>query len=182
MKKFEQGEIIVIKGMDLGSVFDPKILLSEPAFKSVPRYHVNHVGMSDLINSVAPFSGIGDISFQEISVISSEHFHLDPRALGSLSEGIINFPKERRDLSPQELLWAIYSLVFLSDNPQTEHPPLLNKGTMTNGLLSLEDVVVLQLIGFYNVKRGWNCSKFRLAELTEKDFQHPMFNKFLIAV
>ncbi len=185
MKNFTEGDIFTIKGMKHGEVFNPEVFLIEPDSKNMPRYHIREEGaLAGLIRKTKPFSKVSEVSFLPVIVSSSVgHCSWEEQSQGTLNEiESLDFFKRRIQLSDEQFLWAMFNLIYSSDNPDIKNGPLLNKGEEATYLLTSEATTLFQLIGSYDTKRGWNCALFYLDQLSDEDKDKPSMNKILIAI
>ncbi|MFA4941427.1 MAG: hypothetical protein WC582_02410 [Patescibacteria group bacterium] len=174
-KEFKIGDIIVIKGMRDGESFDPKILLINSTSRSDLRCYIN-VLLLNLIQQTKPFTGVKEIKLLPISIIG-----WGEESEASLAEiEAKDFFERRTDLTTEEFLWATSRLLFASDNPDTKNPPLLNKQEFATFLIMKEAFTMFQLIGSYNIRRGWSCNTFDLSKIKPENKTAPMINRVLL--
>lgn len=184
MKNFTAGDIFTIKGMKPEEFFNPEVLLIKPSSRNMPRYHIYEKGiLAGLIRKTKPFSNVSGMSFLPVTVSSSVgHSSWEEQSQGTLNEiGSLDFFNRIIKLSDEQFIWAMFNLINSSDNPDL-NGPLLNKREQATYLITSETVTLLQLIGSYDITRGWNCAHFYLDKLSDEDKSKPLMNKILIAV
>jgi hypothetical protein len=179
-KKYEVGRKIIIPGNESGKKLDPKILIQENAY---PRYYLSGLLFNQITKEGEPFIYQNETNLLPITVSCPGYSFLDEESQACVFDlEKESFFQQRADLSPAALIWLVYSLINLSNNPSINNPPLLNKGEYATYLFSAKEVIMFQLVGSYGQKRGWNCASFALANLSREDKKTVLINKILIPI
>lgn len=182
MKEFEINDIIVIKGMKEGESFDPKVLLMDLPNKPGLRCYIKGL-LLNMVQETKPFTGVREMKFLPITVTHPILHPWEEESRANLLEvEKKDFFERKISLTTEEFLWATFSLLSASNNPDLKNPPLLNKGELATYLIETKTITMFQLVGNYKLARGWMCASFNLSRLNEEEKEVPVMNKILLPI